>query len=481
MLRYSVSQIPKIVESKSQPEVVNDTHSRLNPTVVGRRVAPQNNLQLLAELKRAKTNGEKICMAGGRHAMGGQQFLQGGTLLDMSGMNRAIRFDADAGLLEVESGMFWPDLIAYLQELQSGSSKQWSIAQKQTGCDRLSIGGALAANVHGRGLKMAPFVGDVEEFKLINADGEILNCSRDCNRELFGLAIGGYGLFGIISSATLRLVPRTVLQRSVQLASVSEAVGKLEAAARNGAGYGDFQFAIDDKSSDFLKTGILSTYKSVDMDPLALPQDKRLLSDKQWQELLYLAHTNKSEAFAKYSSHYLNTDGQYYLSDTFQLATYMDDYHRELDARMPSHCSGTEMITELYVPRDMLPSFLSRAAEILREQNANLIYGTVRLIEQDRESFLAWAKEPWACTVMNLHVEHTPHGIAHASRTFCDLIELVASYGGSFYLTYHRFASARQVLACYPQMYELLDHKLSYDPTELFTSDWYAHLKRLLA
>src|SRR2546429_2315643 len=45
---------------------------------------------------------------------------------------------------------------------QQGAAQQWGIRQKQTGADRLSIGGALAANAHGRGLKLKPLIGDVE-------------------------------------------------------------------------------------------------------------------------------------------------------------------------------------------------------------------------------------------------------------------------------------------------------------------------------
>ena len=37
-----------------------------------------------------------------------------------------------------------------------------------------------------------------------------------------------------------------------------------------------------------------------------------------------------------------------------------------------------------------------------------MIYGTVRLIERDDETFLAWARDRYACVIFNLHVEHTP-------------------------------------------------------------------------
>ena len=52
-----------------------------------------------------------------------------------------------------------------------------------------------------------------------------------------------------------------------------------------------------------------------------------------------------------------------------------------------------------------------------------MIYGTVRLIERDDESFLAWAREPYACVIFNLHVEHTPEGSSTRRDAFRALID----------------------------------------------------------
>ncbi len=452
--------------------------------MVKKRIVAKDIYQLTRSVNHARSVGEKICVAGGRHAMGGQQFLQLGSLVDMTALNKIIHFDRHAGLVEVEAGCLWSQLIRDLQALQKGMKMQWTIAQKQTGCDSLSIGGALAANAHGRGLTMAPIVSDVERFSMLMQNGSVVICSRDENSDLFRLAIGGYGLFGIITSVTLRLVPRAVLRRSVELCDAHNVVEKLESRAANGATYGDFQFQIDHKSADFLRTGILSTYS-----PIAQPEEfwmnrsvteNKLLTEADWRELLYLAHSEKSAAFEKYSKHYLSTDGQLYSSDTFQLATYVDNYHEQLDKRLGACVSGTELITELYVPRIMLDTFLADAAALLIERNASVIYGTVRLIEKDQDTFLGWAKENWACIVLNLHVNHTPDGLELANKTFCDLIDLAIKYQGSYYLTYHRFASANQLLSCYPQMPTFLKLKDRYDPCALFQSDWYQHCKKLL-
>ena len=75
--------------------------------------------------------------------------------------------------------------------------------QKQTGADRLSLAGALSCNAHGRGLTLGPISQQVESFDLMDHTGEIRRCSRSENSELFRLAIGGYGLFGVISRITL--------------------------------------------------------------------------------------------------------------------------------------------------------------------------------------------------------------------------------------------------------------------------------------
>ena len=90
-------------------------------------------------------------------------------MLDTTRFTRVLSLDRARGIVDVEAGIMWPALVDYLLKAQVGRSRQWGMAQKQTGADRLTIGGALSANVHGRGLKLKPFVGDVESFVLIDA------------------------------------------------------------------------------------------------------------------------------------------------------------------------------------------------------------------------------------------------------------------------------------------------------------------------
>jgi FAD/FMN-containing dehydrogenase len=362
--------------------------------------------------------------------------------------------------------------------MQAGNPRQWSIIQKQTGADRLAIGGALSANIHGRGLTLKPTIGDVESFTLVDHEGNLRNCSRTENSELFRLAIGGYGLFGPIARVRLRLMPRTKIERVVRLIDIEELMPAFDARIKEGFLYGDCQFSTDQSSDTYLKRGVFACYRPLPSDAVMTTEEKEL-SDKSWRDLYYLSHADTRRAYEAYTSYYLSTTGQRYWSDTSQLNVYIDDYHQELDRQLSAQHKGTEMITELYVPRSALPSFLTAVRADFVQHKVQLIYGTIRLIERDAESFLAWAREPWVCTVMNLHVDHHPEGIRKAETDFRRLIDRSIEYRGSYFLTYHRWAERKQVEACYPQMAEFLRAKRRYDPREIFQSDWYRHYKQM--
>jgi FAD/FMN-containing dehydrogenase len=319
--------------AQSRGVVVNDLHSQLNATRVNRVVVPDSLNAARQALAAARKERRAVCLSGGRHAMGAQAFATDGAMLDSRKLDRVLSFDAARGLIEIESGMQWPALLAYLTRTQQGREPAWTFAQKQTGADRLTIGGCLAANVHGRGLKMAPFIGDVESFRLLDARGELVDCSRRENPELFALAIGGYGLFGFIYSVTLRLVPRRKLQRIVDLRNVDALPDAFGQRIREGFLYGDFQYAIDERSDDFLNRGVFSCYRPVDA-ATPIPAGQKELSEKSWSDLLYLAHVDKSQAFRRYAGHYLSTHRQIYWSDEHQMSTYTERYHGALYQRL---------------------------------------------------------------------------------------------------------------------------------------------------
>ena len=459
---------------------LNDQHTRLNKTAVAKVFHPQS----IAEIRHSIGDGHvcktPLIAAGGFHSAGGQQLISKGYVLETKQLSRVLNFDTVKGLIEVEAGIQWPELIRYLVDSQTGWKFQWGIRQKPTGTDRISIGGALSSNIHGRGIHFSPIISDVEAFKLIGANGQLIHCSRQENPELFSLVIGGYGLFGVIYAVTLRLQQRKAIQRRVRLTTVDSLPSDFHMARMQGADYGDFQFEIDPQSEGFLTHGIFAEYHPISVETLDGHPQNRVLTEEDWASLVYLAHSDKKEAYAKYSQHYLSTDGQLYWNDLSQLGPYKDAYHVKLDEKLKSS-SSSEGITELYVPANKLAPLIRQAADDFRRNQVNMIYGTVRSIQRDSESFLPWARRDYLCVIFNLHVPHTAEGIEHSKQTFQRLIDYAIALDGSYYLTYHRYARKDQLLACYPQFPEFLAMKRKYDPEEAFRSDWYNHYKTMFA
>jgi hypothetical protein len=278
----------------------------------------------------------------------------------------------------------------------------------------------------------------------------------------------------------LRVRPRIKVRRVVAIGETANIIERFDERIRSGSLYGDYQFATDDTRDSFLRRGVFSCYEPVDPVTPLTPNPTRF-NPEDWARLTFYSHTHKRLAFNAYSSRYVKTSGQIYWADSQLSAAYVDNYHDALDQATGAEFKATEMITEIYVERPRLAAFMEDARDVLRGREANVIYGTVRLIEQDDETFLAWARKPYACVIFNLHVEHTPEGVASAADAFRALIDLGIHHGGSYYLTYHRWARRDQVERCYPQMPEFLSLKRRHDPEELFQSNWYRHYRSMFA
>ena len=125
---------------------VNDVHSHLNPTSVHAVFRPESIDAVQSLVRAARRAGKNVSVPGGRHAMGGQQFATGSTLIDMNGLTRVLEFDRVGGEIEVEAGIQWPELYQYLTETQVDDKEPWAFIQKQTGADSL-----LSPPLAGRG------------------------------------------------------------------------------------------------------------------------------------------------------------------------------------------------------------------------------------------------------------------------------------------------------------------------------------------
>lgn len=442
--------------------LANDVHSRLNPTPVGDVVRPRS-LDELGALVAGASGRRPVALSGGRHSSGGQQFVRGGRLVDTSGLDRILSLDDERGHLEVEAGIRWPALLDALRD------SRWTIRQKQAGANDLSLGGTISANAHGRGLALAPIVGDVERLTVVCPDGAVRTCSRERDAGLFGLVCGGYGLFGAVYAVVLRLAPRRRFRHGARTVRADELIAAFGEERDAGALYGEARLEIDPGSPGFLREGVLSWHAPEGEDDGDADSMPPAASDADG--FLRLAHADKARWFELTAERELAAAGQVVAADVPFLAPYVPGYHWP---------GSSEVLTELHVPRDAVDGFLQAAAGDLRAREADVIGATVRLVEPEEETALAWARKAWACLAIDLHVDHDAVAVGRAADTCRALIDAALSAGGSYHLAYHRWARRDQVEAAHPRIHDVLAAKRAHDPSGVLQSDWYRHLLRLL-
>ena len=122
-----------------------------------------------------------------------------GTLWQTSGMNRFVAFDAATGDLRCEAGVL-------LRDIQRVFVPQGWMLPVTPGTQIVTVGGAIANDVHGKNHHVQGSFGHhVQSFTLVRTDGQVLECSRERTPQWFAATVGGMGLTGVVTEATIRL------------------------------------------------------------------------------------------------------------------------------------------------------------------------------------------------------------------------------------------------------------------------------------
>jgi FAD/FMN-containing dehydrogenase len=134
----------------------------------------------------------------------------GGSLLLTRGLDRWIRFDTETGVLECEAGVSLAEILRLV--VPAG----WFLPVSP-GTRHVTVGGAIANDVHGKNHhRYGTFAAHVTELNLLRSDGTRRTCSRTENATWFRATVGGLGLTGLITRASLQLRPITSRQIEVE-------------------------------------------------------------------------------------------------------------------------------------------------------------------------------------------------------------------------------------------------------------------------
>ena len=154
----------------------------------------------LADLKRGNTARTSWLAVGNGRSYGDSAQSDSGILVRSSESARILAFNAQSGILTAEPGVTLGDIILHV------GPHGWFLPVTP-GTKHVTLGGAIANDVHGKNHhRRGSFGAHVASFDLLRSDGVTRRCSAGEHMNLFNATIGGFGLTGMILSATVQLM-----------------------------------------------------------------------------------------------------------------------------------------------------------------------------------------------------------------------------------------------------------------------------------
>jgi len=443
------------------PGFTNDA-SRLNKTPIAEFwqipvESDQPVKQLTELLERARSEGKRVSIAGARHSMGGHTIYPGGIVIDTLPWNQ-MKLNEEKTLLTVQSGAVWADILDYLEPLGC------SVAVMQSN-NSFTVGGSISVNCHGWQFGRPPIASTVESFRMMTADGTLLRCSRTENEELFSLALGGYGLFGIILDVELRIVPNQRYRLQQRMVPVAEAIETFEKKVRTLPDVEMVYARMNVVPDSFLMDVIINAHiqEEGEIPKLTEPGMQRLkravfrgsARNDYGKKLRWDAETKIQPLLAGevFSRNQLLNDG--------------------VNLYQNRSAENTDILHEYFIPEKHLVGFVQSMREIIPKHNGNLLNVTVRSVRTDHDTFLRYAKQPLIAFVL-LFVQEKNTAAEKRMQTMArELIDAALQRDGCYYLPYRLHATLEQFQAAYPMAPEFFERKRFYDPDELFQNEFY--------
>lgn len=358
---------------------------------------------------------EGSCIIHGLGRSYGDSALNGQVILTR-GFNKILEFDEENGIVTCESGVSLAGLIsAFL-------SRGWFLPVTP-GTKFVTTGGAIASDVHGKNHhKAGCFSSCVISLELMLPDGNIVQCSREENRELFLATCGGMGLTGVIVSAEIRL-------RKIESAYIRQRTVKarnLEDIFKCFDQYSDWTYSVAWTDclakGDDLGRSILMLGEHADDGFLHMPGNKKYSVPVEFPGLTLNKHT-----VSLFNSLYYHkvlkkiTDNQ----------TTIDSFFYPLDALHNwNRIYGKKGFTQyqLVLPKEKSFEGLSRILTRIAESGLGSFLAVLKLLGPENDNYLSFPLEGYTLA-LDFKIEPRLFPLLDA------LDNIVLEYGGRIYLS----------------------------------------------
>jgi FAD-linked oxidoreductase len=181
-------------------------------------LSPNSEAEIISMIKTHKGSGFRIVGSG--HSFS-PLVPTDNTLISLDNLTGLIKLDLNTETVEVWAGTKLHELSELLHKNGLGLINMGDI-------DRQSIAGALCSGTHGTGHALGILSSAIEGLTLITPQGEVLNCSRKENFEVFNLARVNLGLLGVVTRLKIKVKKSYKLHFHTKKNSLHNCLAELE-------------------------------------------------------------------------------------------------------------------------------------------------------------------------------------------------------------------------------------------------------------
>ncbi|WP_020061831.1 FAD-binding oxidoreductase [Bacillus sp. 123MFChir2] len=448
---------------KQQARPVIADAGRLLPTKVKRIESVEDEKKLQQFVQDASASNEKLSIAGMQHTQGGHTYYPSGTVLDMKNYNKIVEFNPEQQRIRVQSGATWNDI----QKVINPYGLAIQVMQSQ---NIFTIGGSISANVHGRDIRHDALIDTVDSFRLLMANGNIKNVSRNENAELFSLVIGGYGLFGVILDVTLKLTEDELYQIRTKTLDYREYTSYFKKHVEGDEGVRMHLARISVAPDSFLREMYVTNYVlATDQEQRerysTLKEETNVALPKFFLGLSRYSDWGKTMFWDTQKKYFEHTDGSY---ETRNNVMRSDSAFMEYE-----NPNRTEILQEYFIPVDNFSTYIDDLRDVLEREELNLLNITIRYVTKNESAVLSYAKEDMFALVLLINQGRSEEEIDKTKKVIQKMINVTLQHDGSYYLPYYQYPEKQQLQKAYSRSNEFFQKKREYDPQERFVNLFY--------
>ncbi len=396
----------------------------------------------------------RLSVSSARYSPDTQFALDGALHLDLSRLNRVIRFEPVDGLIRVQAGIRWHELLRFIQPHGFAPRTMPQFAN-------FGVGGSVSSNAHGTFVGVGPISHSVRSLRVVLANGTLVEASPAGTPDLFSAIVGGMGGIGIIVEVELALTLNTRLLRKSLAMPGDQYVDYFKAriASDPGAVFHSADFYPPAFSKLRATTWVVTDERCTDDQPLHLAgiaDPLRRVFDwsrtPSWFGRLRKELIVEPLRFARKSVHWRNYEASHDLL--------------ELDSRI--HGEPLLELQEYVVAGAHVGAFLSRLREIVARYRVPALHLSIRHYGHCDISCLSLSERDAFSLVLAVRSRPADSLKADYAVWSRELVDAALDCDGSFNPAYVMHATAEQFRAAFPRREELLVAKRKYDPGNRF-------------